>query len=458
MKIIIVGCGQVGAALAEQLNEKGNSITVIDTDANNLRTITDNLDIMGVIGNGATYTTLREAGIARADLLIAVTPSDELNLLCCILAKKASNCRAIARVRSHEYSAEAAYLKDELDLAMVINPERAAAGEIARVLRFPSALSIDTFGNGRVELIKFRLPENSNIVGKSIREIMVKDKHDILFCTVERQDEAYIANGDFVFEARDIISIVASPEGAVKFFKKIGYKTDAVRDMVIVGGSEVTHYLCELLKRSSIKIKVIENDPAICDELAASFPKLTVINRDTANHDSLDEEDVGDYGAFLALTDADEENIILSLYARSHTRCKVVTKIKRLDYDDIIQKLDLDTVIYPKNLVANSITRYVRSMKNTLGSNMESLHSIIRGEIDAYEFVVREPSAIVDKPISELKLRRDLIIAAIVRGKDLIFPRGADTIKVGDSVIVVTKISDMRDITDALVPSARAGK
>lgn len=458
MKIIIVGCGQVGAALAEELNEKGNNITVIDTDATSLRTVTDKLDIMGIIGNGATYTTLKDAGIARADLLIAVTPSDELNLLCCILAKKASNCRAIARIRSHEYSAEAAYLKEELDLAMVINPERTAAEEIARVLRFPSALSIETFGKGRVELIKFRLPEGSSIEGKSIREIMTKDKHDVLFCTVERQDEAFIANGDFVFEARDIISIVASPESAAKFFKKIGYKTDAVRDMVIVGGSEVTHYLCEQLKRSSIKIKVIEDDKAICDELASSFPKLTVINRDISDQESLDEEGVRDYGAFLALTDGDEENIILSLYARSRTSCKVVTKIKRLDYDDIIEKLDLDTVIYPKNLVAHNITRYVRSMKNTLGSNMESYYSIIRGEIDAYEFVVRESSAIVDKPISELKLRRDLVIAAIVRGKDLIFPRGSDQIHVGDSVIVVTKISDMRDITDALIPSARTSK
>lgn len=455
MKIIIVGCGQVGATLAEELNEKGNSITVVDTNPESLRAVTDKLDVMGVIGNGATYTTLRDAGIARADLLIAVTPSDELNLLCCILAKKASNCRAIARVRSHEYSAEAAYLKDELDLAMVINPERAAANEIARVLRFPSAISIETFGKGRVELIKFRLPENSNIVGKSIKEIMTKDKHEVLFCTVERQEDAYIPNGDFVFEARDVISIVASPEGAAKFFKKIGYKTDAVRDIFIVGGSEVTHYLCEMLKRSNMNIKIVEDNRQICDELASAFPKVTIINRDTSDQDSLREEGVEDYGAFLALTDADEENIILSLYARSQTKCKVVTKIKRLDYDDIIEKLDLDTVIYPKDLVANNITRYVRAMKNTLGSNMESLYDVIRGEVEAYEFVVREPSAIVDKPLSELKLRRDLVIAAIVRGKDVIFPRGTDTISVGDAVIIVTKISDMKDITDALVPSAR---
>ncbi len=450
MRIIIVGAGQVGQTLAEQLNEKGNNVTVVDTDVDNLRAVTDRLDLMGVIGNGATYTTLREAGISRADLLIAVTPSDELNLLCCILAKKAGNCRTIARVRSHEYSQEAAYLKEELDLAMVINPELASAEEMARVLRFPSALSVETFGKGRVELIKFRLPEGSSIVGSTVRDITAKDKLNILFCTVERQDEAFIPGGDFVFEEKDVISIVAPPDAAAKFFKKIGFRTNAVKDLIIVGGGEVTHYLCTLLKRSNIDIKVIERNRAVCEELAASFPKVTVVNQDTADQENLAEEGVENCGAFLALTDIDEENIILSLYARSRTEGKVITKIKRIDYDDIINKLELDTVIYPKNLIANSISKYVRSVKNTRGSNMESFYSIIRGKVEAYEFIVRTTSAIVDVPLSQLKLRRDLIIAAIVRGRDVIFPRGNDVIKVGDAVVVVAKAGDMRDITDAL--------
>ncbi len=450
MNIIIVGCGQVGATLAEQLNEKGNNVTVVDSDINNLRAVTDRLDIMGVVGNGATHTTLSDAGIKNADLLIAVTPSDELNLLCCIIAKKASDCRAIARVRSHQYSAESTYLKDELGLAMVINPELTAAEEIERVLRFPSALSIETFGKGRVQLIKFRLPESSRIVGRTVKDIMVKDKlSNVLFCTAERGDDTFIINGNFVFEPKDIISIVASSDSAWRFFKKIGYKTDSVKDAIIVGASEVTHYLCSKLKRS-VGIKVIERDREMCEQLASEFPYITVVNQDPSDQDNMTEEGVDSCGAFLALTDSDEENIILSLYGRSKSDAKVVTKIKRLDYDDVIEKLDLDTVIYPKNLISNSIVRYVRAMKNTRGSNMESLYSVIRGEIEAAEFIVRETSPMVGTPIAHLSLKPDIVIAAIIRGREVIFPRGGDTIEVGDAVIVVSRVTGMKDITDAL--------
>ena len=450
MNIIIVGCGQVGATLAEQLNEKDNNVTVVDSDINNLRAVTDRLDIMGVVGNGATHTTLSDAGIKNADLLIAVTPSDELNLLCCIIAKKASDCRAIARVRSHQYSAESTYLKDELGLAMVINPELTAAEEIERVLRFPSALSIETFGKGRVQLIKFRLPESSRIVGRTVKDIMVKDKlSNVLFCTAERGDDTFIINGNFVFEPKDIISIVASSDSAWRFFKKIGYKTDSVKDAIIVGASEVTHYLCSKLKRS-VGIKVIERDREMCEQLASEFPYITVVNQDPSDQDNMTEEGVDSCGAFLALTDSDEENIILSLYGRSKSDAKVVTKIKRLDYDDVIEKLDLDTVIYPKNLISNSIVRYVRAMKNTRGSNMESLYSVIRGEIEAAEFIVRETSPMVGTPIAHLSLKPDIVIAAIIRGREVIFPRGGDTIEVGDAVIVVSRVMGMKDITDAL--------
>ena len=450
MNIIIVGCGQVGATLAEQLNEKDNNVTVVDSDINNLRAVTDRLDIMGVVGNGATHTTLSDAGIKNADLLIAVTPSDELNLLCCIIAKKASDCRAIARVRSHQYSAESTYLKDELGLAMVINPELTAAEEIERVLRFPSALSIETFGKGRVQLIKFRLPESSRIVGRTVKDIMVKDKlSNVLFCTAERGDNTFIINGNFVFEPKDIISIVASSDSAWRFFKKIGYKTDSVKDAIIVGASEVTHYLCSKLKRS-VGIKVIERDHEMCEQLASEFPYITVVNQDPSDQDNMTEEGVDSCGAFLALTDSDEENIILSLYGRSKSDAKVVTKIKRLDYDDVIEKLDLDTVIYPKNLISNSIVRYVRAMKNTRGSNMESLYSVIRGEIEAAEFIVRETSPMVGTPIAHLSLKPDIVIAAIIRGREVIFPRGGDTIEVGDAVIVVSRVTGMKDITDAL--------
>ena len=450
MNIIIVGCGQVGRALAEQLNEKDNNITVIDENAENLKKVTDRLDVMGIVGNGASRGVQKEAGVGRADLLIAVTGSDELNLLCCIIAKKASSCQTIARVRSHEYSMETNFLKDELELAMVINPERAAAEEIARVLRFPSALSVEPFAKGMVELVKFRLPENSTLVGMSVKDAAAKYKCEVLFCTVERGDDVHIVNGDLVFEAKDVISVMAAPQSSQELLRKIGYKTQAVKSIMIAGGGEITHYLCSLLKRTRMDIKIIERDREICDELAESFTSTTVIHAPTGYQDAMTEEGVDKAGAFVALTDLDEENILLSLYARSKTDKKIVTKIKRIDYDSIMQKLELDTIIYPKNITADNIARYIRSKKNTRGSNMENFHNIIKGKAEASEFIVRANSKVLGKPLSKLKIKPNVLISAIIRQGKVIMPRGYDVIEEGDSVIIVSGVMGLHDISDIL--------
>jgi len=452
MNIIIVGCGKVGQTLTEQLNEEGNNITVIDLDAANVNAISARYDVMGIVGNGATYRTQLEAGVDHADLLIAVTGADELNLLCCLVAKKASNCKTIARVRNPEYSADAPFLKDELGLAMVINPEYAAAGEIARVLRFPSAMKIDTFAKGRVELIKFKLPDSSPLVGMSVKDIILKLKCDLLVCTVEREDDAYIANGDFVFAEKDIISIIASPKNVSDFFKKIDYKQRSVKDAIIVGGGECAHYLCEILSRSDIKLKIIEVDPRKCDELCTQLPDVTVINGDAVEQEILLEEGLTSAGAFVALTSQDEENILLSLFAKSVSQAKLVTKINRIDFDDVIKHLDLDTTIYPKNITSDMIVRYVRSMQGTMESNMETLYNIIKGKIEAAEFIIKEPSEITGIPLSQLgsKFKENVLIASILRGKKVIIPRGHDTIEPGDSVIVVSKMLALHDITDIL--------
>ncbi len=450
MNIIIVGCGQVGGTLAEQLIEGGHNVTVIDTLYENVKALTDKVDAMGIVGNGASHTTLTEADIEHTDLLIAVTNSDELNLLCCIVAKKTSNCKVIARVRSHEYNTETNFLKDELGLAMVINPELVAAEEIARVLRFPSAISIEQFAKGRVELIKFRLPEDNSIVGRSVKEVMIKHKSDILFATVERGDDAYIAKGDFVFSARDIVSIIASPECAEDFFKKIGYKTQAVKSAIVVGAGEITNYLCSIFKKTGVEIKIIEKSRAVCEEMSEEFPHITVVNGDPADQEIMLEEGIDRTDAFLALADTDEENILLSLYAKAKTKGKVVTKIKRIDYDDVIERLDLDTVIYPKNIVSDMIVRYVRATKNTLGSNMETLYNVIKGEVEASEFIIKESSAIVGIPLMDLRFKSDVLVAAILRGGNVMIPRGGDTIEIGDSVVIVSKVTGLHDITDIL--------
>ena len=450
MNVIIVGCGQVGQTLAEQLINTGNNVTVIDTVYNNVKSLTDRIDALGIVGNGASHTTLAEAEVEKADLLIAVTNSDELNLLCCIVARKSSECQVIARVRSHEYNAEADFLKNEIGLAMVINPEYEAAEEIARVMRFPSAISIESFGKGLVELIKFRLPEDSPIIGMSVKDVMLKYKTDVLFATIERDEKAYIAKGDFIFEPKDIVSIIASPEGAQDLFRNLGYKTNSVKSAMVVGSGETTHYLCALLKKAKVNLKVIEPDKAECERICEEFPYVTVVNSNLSNQEIMAEEGISRVGAFLALSESDEENILLSLYAQSKTKNKIITKIKRMDYGDVLKKLDLDTVICPENIVSDMILRYIRSLKGTSGSNMEALYNICKGQAEASEFVIRKQSAIVGPPISKLKFRKNVLVAAIIRDGEVIIPRGYDTIQIRDRVVVVSRHIELHDITDVL--------
>ena len=439
MKIIIVGCGSVGRTLAEKLNNDGNDVVVIDRNAEKVHTITSRCDVMGIVGNGATFTTQKDAGIETADLLIAVTNSDELNLLCCMLAKREGNCKAIARVKNPEYSQDAEYLKEQLGLAMVINPEYESAEEIARVLRFPTAIKIEPFAKGRVELIKFKLSKDCHIIGMSVKEMMMKYRAEILVCTVEREDGSYIANGDFVFAEKDIVSIVATPKNANEFFKKINYKGNSVKDAFVVGGGAIVHYLCGILEKSGISVKIIEKDLKTCEELSAKWLKADVIHGDAIDKELLLEEGIDKAGAFIALTDLDEENILLSVYAKSTGCNKLITKINRIDYDNVLSQLDLDTVICPKNITADMIVSYVRGLKHTVGSNVERLYNIIQDEVEAMEFTIKENSPIAGKPLSELKFKKDVLIASITRGDKVIVPRGHDIIETGDSVVIVSK-------------------
>ena len=451
MNAIIVGCGRVGCTLAEKLIEDGgNSVTVVDMDSVKVQELTERFDVMGVVGNGATHTTLLEADIKSADLFIAVTNSDELNLLCCMVAKKEGDCQVIARLKSPEYSEEAEYLQDELGLALVINPEYAAAEEIARILRFPAAIKIEPFAKGKVELIKFRLPEDSHIVGMSVKDVMIRYKCDVLVCTIERGDDSYIANGDFVFEAKDIVTIVASPKNAKEFFKIINYKGHSIKNAIVVGGGVITHYLCEILDRSGITLKIIEKDRKVCEELAGLFPACKIINGNATDKELLLEEGVKSAGAFVALSKHDEENILLSLFVQEVCQGKLITKINRIDYDNVLNRLELDTTICPTYITSDVILRYVRSARKTHGSNIETLYNIIPGEVEATEFIIKERSLIAEKPLSMLRFKENVLVAAIYRDKKVIIPRGNDVIQAGDAVVIVSKRTGLHDITEVL--------
>ncbi len=450
MRIIIVGCGRVGRTLAEELNQEDNEVTVIDRQYDIVEEISNKFDVMGVVGNGASYRTQMEAGIQKSDLLIAVTSSDELNLLCCLIAKRAGNCQTIARVRNPEYGEEIGFVKEALGLAMTINPEYATAKEIARVLSFPSAIRIDNFAKGRVELLKFRVPDGSKLSGMLVMDIAPKLGADVLVCAVEREEEIYIPKGDFRLQERDVVSIVAGPKKASDFFKKIGIETHQVKDTMIVGGGATAYYLARILLTMGIDVKLIEKGEERCEMLSELLPKAQIIHADGSEQIVLIEEGVGQAEAFVALTNIDEENVMISLFARSQTKGKIATKINRMDFDQVIRQLDLDTTVYPKKITAQYILQFVRAMKNSIGCNVETMYRILDDRAEALEFVVKEGSELVDVPLEELLIKENTIVACIIRGKKIFIPRGKDMMKVRDSVVVVTTTLRIKDIRDVI--------
>lgn len=450
MQIIIVGCGNVGSTLAEQLNREGHNITVIDIKSDVVTNVSNNFDVMGIVGNGAGYSIQKEAGIEEADLLIAVTGSDELNLLCCLIAKKAGDCHTIARVRNPVYSREINFIKEELGLSMVINPEDAAAMEIARVLKFPSAIKIDTFAKGRIELVKYRIEEDSELCNQTLRDISAKMKCDVLVCTVERGDEVFIPSGNFILRARDEISVVGSAKNSVLFFKKLGVPTTRAKDAFIVGGGETTYYLAKQLLSIGIDVKIVEKDRTRCEELSELLPQAMLILGDGTDRNLLLEEGLPQAESFVALTNFDEENIMLSLFAKSISKAKLITKVHRIAYDEIIEGLDLGSVIYPKYITAESIIKYVRAMQNSIGSNIETLYRMNNDRVEALEFIVKKDSPVVGIPLQELKLKPNLLISSINHKGNIITPGGQSRIDVGDTVVIVTTLTGLHDIKDIL--------
>lgn len=450
MRIIVVGCGKVGTTLIDSLSKEKHDITVIDTNSAVLSDVSNTYDVMGIVGNGVSYTVQMEAGIEQTDLLIAVTDSDEVNLLCCLIAKKAGNASTIARVRSPLYSREISYIKDELGLSMIINPEYAAATEISRILRFPSADKIDTFSNGRVEILKYLITENSIIKDCTLIEVSRKTKSDVLICAVERGDDVFIPNGNFILRANDKISIIAAPRNAKEFFAAIGEPSHQVKNTMIIGGGMIAYYLANQIISSGISVKIIEQDRKRCEELSELLPKAKIINGDASNQDVLNEEGVDGVESFVALTGIDESNIFLSLFARNKTKGKIITKINRIAYDDIISTFNLGSLISPKNITAEYIVRYVRAMQNSIGSNVLTMYKLIENKAEALEFEIGANSPVSDKELSKLKLKRNILIGSINHNGIISIPNGQSVIRTGDKVVIITTGQGLNDIKDIL--------
>ena len=450
MKIIIVGCGKVGATIAEQLNSEGHDITIIDQDASAIQAITESIDVMGMTGNGAVYPVQMEAGIQEADLLIATTNSDELNMLCCLIAKKAGNCHTIARIRNPEYSSEIRFIREELNLSMAINPELAAAREISRLLKFPSAIKIDTFAKGRVEILKFKIPESSALHQMKVHEVMPKTGCSVLICAVERGEDVVIPNGDFALQSGDKVSIIASPSESIKFFRQVGIENNSARSVMLVGGGRISYYLAKMLKDTPIKITIIEKDYERCRMLSEELPHVSVIHGDASDQQLLQEEGIRQTDAFASLTGFDEENIMLSLYAASQSKAKLITKVNRIAFENVIGSMNLGSVIYPKLITADTILQYVRAMQNSLGSNVETLYKIVANRAEALELRVGKESPLTGIPLENLDLKPNLLVACINRGGRILTPRGRDSMEAGDTVIIVTTNTGLNDLKDIL--------
>ncbi len=448
MKIIIVGGGKTGASLAASLNDEGHDVTIIDYNAERITAICNDSDVMGLLGNGMNYSALTEAGIENADLLIAVTGSDEQNLLCSLFAKKNRKCSTIARIRNPMYLKETEFIKEQVGLSVAINPEYAGALEISQILRFPSAIEVNSFAKSGVEMLTFKIPQGSVLDGKNLTYVRTKLESDVLFCGVERAGEVHIPSGAFELQAGDKATIMIRPTEANQFFRKIKLDTHSVRNVMIIGGGTVSYYLAQLLLASHIDVRIIERDEARCHELAELLPDALIIHGDASDKNLLLEEGIKSMDAFVALTGFDEENVLLSLFAKEISNAKVVTKVDRQIFSELIENLNLDSVIHLHRITTEYILQQVRAKQNAMGNNIETLYKLMNGKAEAVEFNISQNAPGIGVPLREMALKENLIICGINRGRRFILPDGDTVIQPGDRVVVLgrMKLTDFKDI------------
>lgn len=448
MNIVIVGDGKVGYALSEQLNREGHNITIIDNNQRALNDTMETLDVMGVHGNGASLDVQVEAGVQDADLLIAATSTDELNMLCCLMAKHLGAENTIARIRNPEYLAQLQLLKEQFGLSMVINPELEAAREISRVIKFPPALKVDTFSKGRVELVEFKLREGMPIIGKRLMDLPGRIGTKILICAVDRGGEVIIPNGGFVLETGDKIHITGESRNISAFLYSLGESSFKIRSIMIVGGGRICYYLAKMLDEKAFLIKIIEKNAERCNELCELLPSAMIIHGDGSELELLESEGIANVDAFIALTGIDEENMIMSMVASRKKVPKVVTKLNRFHFLAFAEELGADTVVSPKMTTTNQITQYVRAMQNTMGSKVKTLHRLVNENVEALEFTALETTRHRGVPLEKLRLKKNLLVAVIVRGGKVIIPYGKDFIQTGDSVVLITNQHQLGDLND----------
>ena len=451
MKIVIIGDGKVGYKLAKQLSSEKYDIILIDNNEEKLRKSIERMDVFCVAGEGGSVEVQQRADVPHADLVIACTSTDECNMLSCLIARRLGARHTIARVRNPIYYKQIDFLKKDLHLSMVVNPELIVAGDITRLLLFPDASKVETFVKGRVELVEFPI-HCGKLEGLSLSELYARFQVQVLVCAVESGETVLIPDGDYILKAGDKLHIAASHQNMEQFFKKIALRKEKIKNAMICGGGRVAYYLASQLCNLGMNVKIIERNRERCEELCELLPKATIINGDATEHDLLIEEGIEKTDAFIALTGMDEENIIMSLFASKQSVSKVIVKINEDRRAMMIDELGLDSIVSAKTATADAILGYVRARRNSqCSANVETMYQLLDGRVEALEFIIKSENAYTGVPLKDLNLKVNNIIACIARGRKIIIPNGDDSIQVGDSVVIITVTKQIRDLDDILV-------
>ena len=451
MKIIVLGAGKVGKTLIKHMSNEDHDIIVVDQNATKVEEVVNQYDVIGVVGNGGSYDILMEAGAQDANLIICVTASDELNILAGLMAKKMGTRHTIARVRNPDYSSQRDFMRNQLGFSMIVNPELEAASEIRRVLSFPSAVKVDTFSRGKVELAEFFVEDHSRLNGVELNQLHKITKTNILVCAVSHNEDVIIPDGNYAIKPGDHLYITGTHRDLSKFCLDIGVITSRIKNVIIIGGGKIAYYLSKQLSTQGIKVKIIEKDKNRCQVLAEKLPYVTIIHGDGSDDELLNEEGIENTDAVLALTGLDEENIVLSLSAKSLYHKKTIAKVTRMNYTGLSDVLKVDSIVAPKKIVASQIIRYVRAkMNKDHDSAVKTLYKIVDGEVEAVEFKVTEHFKFLHKTINEMKIKEHVLVAAIIRKNEVIVPKGNTAMELNDYVIIVSRGEIMKSLNDML--------
>lgn len=455
MQIVIIGNGVVGDTLIASICEEGHNVTVIDENPALIDEVVNKYDVFGIVGNGASVEVQRQAGVKECDVLISVATEDELNMLCCMIGKRLGAAHAIARVRNPQYLKQMNFMCEELGIDLIVNPEYEAAREAARIIRFPVAMKLDKFAKGRVEVLDIYVDSDHPLIGQKLSELRSKYSTKVLICAVKHGGDVVIPGGDYVIREGDYISMTASRKEISEFFVKLGIFVKKIKSVFIVGGNNISKYLANMLSSGGFRIKIIEDDAEICQELSELFPKADIICGDAADPDLLVEEGIDSADACIAMTADDKNNIIISMFAKNHGVDKVIAQVSAQSFSKLSESAGIDSDINPKYITATHVIRYVRGLANLKGnaskSTIKTLYKLADNKVEALEFDVGADFDQTGVPLKDLKLKSNLLVAAIIRNNNVIYPHGQTTLEVGDSVIVVTTNDRMYTLEDILL-------